>query len=180
MTGRLRERAGHEYSPRQRYAVLALLAPIFLLLLPVLVVGLGARLDRWLLWPAILPPPANLVVGCLLIVPSWLFALWSVDRLFTVGRGTPLPLVATQRLVVEPPYTYCRNPMALGAIGLYLGVAVAVRSLGAVVVVLVLAGVLLAYIKLAEEREMEIRFGAEYRAYQRRTPFLVPRPRRRP
>jgi len=175
----LMARAGREFSPRQRYAALALLAPVFLLLVPGLVVGVGARLDEWLQWPAIFPPPSNLLVGCLLALPSWLFALWSIDRQFTIGRGTPVPLMATQRLVVEPPYTYCRNPMALGAIGMYLGVAIAFRSFGAVVVVLLLAAALLTYIRLAEEREMEIRFGQEYLDYKRRTPFLVPRIRRR-
>lgn len=172
-------RAGREFSPGQRYAALALLAPVFLLLVPGLVVVLGARIDEWLQWPAVFPPPSNLVVGGLLVVPSWLFALWSIDRQFTLGRGTPVPLMATQRLVVEPPYTYCRNPMALGAIGLYLGTAIAFRSLGGVVVVLLLAAVLLTYIKLAEEQEMETRFGQEYVAYKRRTPFLLPRIRRR-
>ena len=51
-----------------------------------------------------------------------------------------MPLMATQRLVVEPPYTYTRNPMALGALGLYLGVAVLRRSLAAIGLVLAVRG----------------------------------------
>ena len=175
LTDRLLEQAGHEYSPGRRAAALLLLAPIFLLLLPYLFIRLGTGLDQWLQWPQIIPPPFNLILGCLLVLPSWLFALWSVHSQFTIGRGTPVPLVATQQLIVEPPYTYCRNPMALGAFGMYLGVAILFRSIGALLLVLLFAGLLVAYIKRGEEKEMEIRFGEEYLAYKQRTPFLIPR-----
>lgn len=171
--------AGREFSPRQRYVALVFLAPVFLYVVPWIFVRLGARLDQWLQLPPVLSPPANVFVGGLLIVPSLTFAWWSVYRQVTVGRGTPVPLMATQRLVVEPPYTYCRNPMALGAIGMYVGVAILFHSLGAVVLVLVAAGALLAYIKRSEEKETETRFGQEYVAYRRRTPFLIPHFKRR-
>jgi protein-S-isoprenylcysteine O-methyltransferase Ste14 len=180
MKDRFLEQARREYSPRQRGLALVILAPVFLLVLPGTFVVLGARLDEWLHWPSILPPPSNVVVGCLLILPSWSLAFWSVDRQFTIGRGTPVPLMATQQLVVVPPYTYCRNPMALGAIGLYLGVALLFGSLGALALVLVAACGLLVYIRRVEEDEMVLRFGREYQAYRERTPFLLPRLRRRP
>ena len=86
-----------------------------------------------------------------------------------------MPLMATQKLIVQPPYRYCRNPMALGGIGMYLGAAILFRSIGAMIVVLIFASLLLAYIKRVEEKEMEIRFGQEYLAYKQRTPFLIPR-----
>jgi protein-S-isoprenylcysteine O-methyltransferase Ste14 len=69
--------------------------------------------------------------------------------------------------------------MALGAIVMYMGVAVLFGSIGALMLVLLGAGGLLAYIKHVEEKEMEIRFGQEYMQYKRRTPFLVPRSGRR-
>jgi protein-S-isoprenylcysteine O-methyltransferase Ste14 len=177
MRDKLLTQAAREFSPRQRGTLLVLLVPVFLFLIPSVFVLLGARLDQWLQWSPIFPSWFGLTLGCLLIVPSWLFALWSIYRQFTIGRGTPVPLMATQQLVVEPPYTYCRNPMALGAIGMYLGVAVAFRSLGAALLVLIFAGALVTYIKRVEEREMELRFGADYLAYKHRTPFLIPRVR---
>jgi protein-S-isoprenylcysteine O-methyltransferase Ste14 len=83
--------------------------------------------------------------------------------------------MATQKLIIQPPYSFCRNPMALGAILMYLGVAVLFGSMGAVVLVLLGAGCLLTYIKRIEEKEMEIRFGQEYLDYKKKTPFLIPR-----
>ena len=86
-----------------------------------------------------------------------------------------MPLMATQKLIIRPPYSYCRNPMALGAIVMYLGVAILFGSMGSVVLVLLGTGLLLTYIKRIEEREMEIRFGQEYLKYKKQTPFLIPR-----
>jgi protein-S-isoprenylcysteine O-methyltransferase Ste14 len=175
MKDKLLEQARQEYSPKQRFIALIFMAPIFLFILPYLFIRLGARLDQWLQWSPILPQPFNLILGWLLILSSWLFAMWSIYSQFTIGRGTPVPLMATQKLIIQPPYTYCRNPMALGAIGMYLGVAILFQSIGAVILVLLCASGLLFYIKLIEEKEMQSRFGQEYLDYKQQTSFLIPR-----
>ena len=179
LTDKLLEQTTHEYSPRTRVIALVFLAPVFLVVLPWLFIHLGALLDRRMQWPPIAPTPVNLIVGFVLILPSGLLGLWANHSQFTIGRGTPVPLMATQELIVQPPYTYSRNPMALGAIGMYLGVALLFHSLGAVVVVGLFAAALLTYINRAEETEMAARFGQEYLAYKQRTPFLIPRIRNR-
>lgn len=179
MKDKLLRQAKHEYTPKQRIAALLLLAPIFLFLLPYLFITMGIRLDQQLQWEHILPSPLNLILGPLLILPGWLLGMWSNSTQFTIGRGTPVPLMATQKLIEQPPYTYCRNPMALGAIAMYLGAAILFRSAGAVIMVFIFASLLLIYIKAAEEKEMELRFGEEYLAYKRRTPFLIPRFRKK-
>ena len=179
MKDKLLEQARREYNPRQRYLLLLFLAPIFLFILPYLFIRLGARLDQWLHLPSVLSMPYNIILGCLLILSGWIIGMWSNYSQFTIGRGTPVPLMATQKLIITPPYTYCRNPMTLGAIGMYLGVAILFHSIGAVIVVLVFAGCLLIYIKLVEEKEMQSRFGQEYLAYKQHTSFLIPRFRNR-
>jgi protein-S-isoprenylcysteine O-methyltransferase Ste14 len=83
--------------------------------------------------------------------------------------------MATQKLITQKPYSYCRNPMALGSILMYLGVAISIGSISGVVLVLIWTVLLLTYIKLLEEKEMELRFGDAYREYRRRTPFIIPR-----
>jgi protein-S-isoprenylcysteine O-methyltransferase Ste14 len=175
MKDKLLEQAKHEYSPKQRLITLIFLAPIFLFLLPFLFIWLGARLDNWLHWSPILSQPFNLILGCLLILPSGFLAMWSIYNQFTIGRGTPVPLMATQKLIIQPPFSYCRNPMALGTFGMYLGVAALFHSLGAGLLVLFFASGLLIYIKFGEEKEMVNRFGQEYLDYKQRTPFLIPR-----
>ncbi len=172
---RLLEQARREYSPKERTLVLVIAAVIFLLILPGLLILLGRAADRWLGLPFLAIVPFNQIFGGLLTLSGWLFGLWSVYVQFTIGRGTPVPLMATQKLVVQPPYSYCRNPMALGAIVMYLGVSIWIGSPGAACLVFIGAAALLTYIKKIEEKEMEIRFGREYLEYKSRTPFLFPR-----
>jgi len=143
---------------------------IFVGLLPNLVVTWGIKIDQHFQLPPLIFIPNTFLLSALLILPSLTFAVWS-----TIGRGTPVPLMATQKLITQPPFSYCRNPMALGTIGMYLGVAVLFRSWGAVMVVLLGAAALLTYVKLVEEKEMAARFGEEYLEYKRQTPFLIPR-----
>ena len=75
MKDKFLEQARHEYSPNQRFIALLFLAPVFLLVLPYLFIRLGARLDPWLQWPSILSLPFTLILGKLLILTSWLFAI---------------------------------------------------------------------------------------------------------
>jgi protein-S-isoprenylcysteine O-methyltransferase Ste14 len=65
--------------------------------------------------------------------------------------------------------------MALASMVMYTGVAVLFGSIVALILVLLGAGGLLAYIKIFEEKEMVMRFGQEYLEYKCRTPFLTPR-----
>lgn len=180
MKKKLLQQASREYSPNQRLIGMLFLAPIFLFLLPFFFIKAGAGVDHWLRLPIVLPPPANWIIGCLLGLLGIFFAMWSIYSQFTIGRGTPVPLMATQKLIIQPPFAYCRNPMALGTFGLYLGVAALFHSIGAAMLVLLFALLLLVYIKLVEEKEMEMRFGEDYRAYKERTPFLIPRWWKRP
>ena len=179
MRERLLKQASHEYSPKQRAALLAAAGVLFLVILPWALVRLGGRLDRGLGWPALVYPPVNAIAGGLMILVGWPFALWSIYVQFTLGRGTPVPVMATQELIVRPPYSYCRNPMALGTIVAYLGLSVIAGSPGAALLVALGAVALLTYIRLVEEKEMVARFSEAYLTYRRRVPFIIPRLRRR-
>lgn len=115
------------------------------------------------------------VAGVLLMIAGGAFAFWSVLAEVRIGRGTPVPMIPTQRLVVVPPFTFCRNPMVLGTATAYLGLSVYIGSVTAIVLVLLFAGLLLLYVKALEEKELEARFGAEYVQYKRTNSFLIPR-----
>ena len=65
----------------------------------------------------------------------------------------------TQVLLTDGPFRYCRNPMTLGTILAYLGMAVAVGTKAGTVLVLSLAASLLVYLKRLEEGELAERFG---------------------
>lgn len=173
------ELAKREYPPKTRLIALIVEGGFFMGVLPVALVYLSSLLDTHLGLPLLEKEQIAVLVGVFLVVAGFSFAVWAIYVQFTIGRGTPAPFMATQNLIVQKPYSYCRNPMALGTITLYLGTALIKESISAVGLVAVGAIALLTYIKMIEEKEMEMRFGDSYRTYKEQTPFLIPRLRKR-
>jgi protein-S-isoprenylcysteine O-methyltransferase Ste14 len=172
--------ASHEYPLRWRLVVLFVLGTLFLGLFPLLLVRGSARLDRRLRLRRFRAGIINPIAGVGLGLAGAFFALSSIRAQVETGSGTPLPIMPTQRLVVKPPFTYCRNPMTLGTILGYGGVGVWLGSISAVGIVAVVGALLLVYVRFVEEKELEARFGPAYLEYKRTAPFLLPRMRRRP
>ena len=173
--GRYVRWARREPNPWQVVVTLVLGGSLFLACLPLLLVAAGGWLDaRFGLSPFDGGVP-TMATGVLLVVAGGAFAFWSVLAEVRIGHGTPVPLIPTQRLVVIPPFTYCRNPMVLRTATAYLGVSVFIGSISAIVLVVLFASLLLSYVKVLEEKELEVRFGEEYLEYKRTTPFLIPR-----
>lgn len=168
-----------EHSESARVTVTLLAGPVFLGLLPVLVAGIGPRLDRSFGLPALSIGTAGRILGGSLSASGFSLGWWSVYTQLDRGRGTPLPVLPTQELLTDGPFRYCRNPMTLGAILAYLGIAVAARTPAGIALVLSFATSLLVYLKVLEEGELAERFGQAYLAYKRETPFIVPRLRGR-
>lgn len=175
MRERLLRQAQKEYPAGQRLLALLFAGLLFLGLLPLTLYRLGATLDRRLRWSRRGRGLPSLLLGALAVVGGFALALWSIYVQFTLGRGTPLPVMATQRLIIRPPYDRTRNPMALGTIAAYAGLALLLQSLGMLLFVALASLLLLAYIKRVEEWEMIARFGDAYLDYRRQTPFLLPR-----
>jgi len=173
------EWAKREYSLKQRFITLFFAGIVFVLIIPYVLVILAPRLDARLQLPAFTAGAVNPVVGLILVVGGYALGLWSIQTQMTIGSGTPVPIMPTKRLIVKGPFTYCRNPMTLGTLLAYGGIAVWVGSLSALAMVLLLAILLLSYLKLVEEKELEARFGPDYVEYKRTTPFILPRLRRR-
>ena len=164
-----------EYSKAQRLIAVIFGGFFFWLIIPFFIVVGSAFMDPWLSLPRFFHRSVNTIIALVFMVAGWLFANWTVKVQFSLGKGTPIPIMATQKLVVKRPYTYCRNPMTLGTTAFYLGIAIWTGSLSALGLALVYPVGILIYIKLIEEKELEQRFGLEYLEYKRRTPFLIPR-----
>jgi protein-S-isoprenylcysteine O-methyltransferase Ste14 len=171
---RFKKWSEREYSEAQRMMAVIFGGIVFWIIISFFIVVGSAFIDSWLSLPRIFHRGVNPIIALVLMVTGWLFANWTVKAQFSFGKGTPIPLMATQKLVVKRPYTYCRNPMALGTTAFYFGVAIWTGSLSALGLSLIYPVVILIYIKLIEEKELEKRFGLEYLEYKRRTPFLIP------
>jgi protein-S-isoprenylcysteine O-methyltransferase Ste14 len=77
---------------------------------------------------------------------------------------------------VSGPYKFCRNPMILGAMLYYLGMGTYFGSLRIGIVMFLLSLIVgSCYIKLIEEKELQLKFGADYEEYKKNKPFLIPK-----
>ena len=133
-------------------------------------------LDRRLGLPTFLTPVIRAALGGSLITLGIIFLFWSIKAQREIGKGTPMPLMATQKLVVQKPYLYCRNPLFFGVINLFFGISILFDSISSLVVVMIFSMIILLYTKFVEEKELEKRFGDEYLSYKKGTPFFIPTP----
>jgi len=169
--------AEKEYSLPLRLAATAGGAIIFVLLIPLFFLHFGSNLDR--LW-GVQITLVNLfwrIIGSLFLLIGIFFAVWSIADQLTRGKGTPIPAIATQKLLVHGPFQYSRNPMGFGTSLAYLGLSFFMASLSMVLFSLIFASLFILYIKLVEEKELLERFGESYRDYMQSTPFFLPRVR---
>lgn len=112
----------------------------------------------------------------------WCHRIFRFRSKLTVGirksdhaRGTPVPIMATKKLLTDKPYSFRRNPMVLEITVSYFSIATFTSSFMTVLAVFLFALFLIAYIKFIEEKEMSLRFGDEYSRYKQSTPFIIPR-----
>jgi protein-S-isoprenylcysteine O-methyltransferase Ste14 len=163
----------HSFGVRITAGILA--GVVFLILLPLLIVKAGPRLDTLFGFQGFPVGPATYLLGGLMVGVGLFFGLWSNYVQFTRGRGTPLPVMPTQELLIQGPYRYCRNPMTLGTVLAYLGIGVLAGTVSGIVIVICFGLLLVLYITKLEEGELAERFGEAYLQYKREVPFLIPR-----
>lgn len=168
-----------EYSLSQRILATGLAGVFFLILIPALLIIVLPKLDIILGFSSLSFGIINIVVGGIIVIIGGFYALWSIISQITRARGTPLPVMPTQKLLVDGPFKHCRNPMAFGAIFAYFGLSIIVGSLSSIFLVLIFLVLLILWIKKVEEEELEIRFGQDYVDYKKTTPFMIPKPWRK-
>lgn len=159
---------------KQLMAVFAAAAIIFIIA-PLLLMFFSFYIDTNLGLSRFFFDLINIFIGFPVLMAGVFLILWSAYVQYTLGKGTPLPLVPTLKLVVRGPYSFCRNPMALG-ITLYIsGISIWIGSLSALILSFVLFSFIVIYNKLIEENELLGRFGNDYLDYIRDTPFIMPK-----
>lgn len=120
--------------------------------------------------------PIPVEIGFSLVIITGSVLMLTVVNLALKGLGAPFAIALTRKLAVDWMYAWTRNPMVLAALAFLLSLGIWFQSALFVLWVLILfAPALLFFVKVYEERELEIRFGASYREYKSRTPLLFPR-----
>jgi protein-S-isoprenylcysteine O-methyltransferase Ste14 len=131
------------------------------------------RLSPIVLWGRFRFPT---LFGTVLVWVTGMALAFTVLNLAARGLGAPFAIVLSHRLTADWCYAYTRNPMVFCMFGLVMAVGC---KLGSGVLLLwtvsaVIPG-MIGFLRLYEERELELRFGADYLNYKRRVPMLWPK-----
>ena len=121
------------------------------------------------------PSEPQFWLGWLSLVLGITLAVWTSHLQLSMGQGTPTPWDPTKKLVVAGPYSHVRNPMITGAFLILLGEANLLHSWTTAAWLGVFLVSNLIYLPLVEEKELEERFGGEYRDYKEHVPRWIPR-----
>ncbi len=135
------------------------------------------HIESWLLthnWPLQRFAPSR-VLAVVTFISGWAIAWASAWNLVKWGQGTPLPIDATNELVIRGPYRYIRNPMATAS--LLQGAAIGIWFGSPLILTYVFAGALLWNVAARpwEEADLRARFGADYERYQKQVRCWWPR-----
>jgi protein-S-isoprenylcysteine O-methyltransferase Ste14 len=124
----------------------------------------GVSLQRYIFLPR-LPVRIGRGLGAVLALSCLVLTVWSFRRFWASGTSV-IPTRPTTALVREGPYRFTRNPMYLGLLLLYLGVACWLGFVGPLLLGPLLVWVVGVWVIAREERYLKLKFGNEYRQYQ--------------
>jgi len=117
----------------------------------------------------------QMLLSAILIAIGLVPALESVSRFIFVGRGTLIPVVPTDRLVVSGFYRYVRNPMYVGVMLALAGESILFWNMGILIEALLAFIGFNLFIRLHEEPSLIRRHADEYLRYKKNVPRWLPR-----
>lgn len=129
------------------------------------IAGLG--LDRLVPIATVIPDGLRHGGASMLMTFGLVFALWAAWLFRRAGTGIPTWQAAT-RFVQRGPYAISRNPMYVGVSAAHAGLALAVASTWALLLLAPVLVVMDRWVIAREEPYLAARFGAPYEAYLRR------------
>jgi protein-S-isoprenylcysteine O-methyltransferase Ste14 len=145
----------------------------------ILMILLGISMIKAIMFFSIMPGlilPFPRDVALVLLYCTGCISLLTVINLAASGLGAPFAIALSKRIADRWMYRWTRNPMVLSTYATLLAAGLFFQSLYFVLwVLLLVVPAWIYFLKVYEERELEIRFGAPYLEYKARTAFLWPR-----
>jgi protein-S-isoprenylcysteine O-methyltransferase Ste14 len=115
------------------------------------------------------------LIGIFLFIVFSTTGIYSAYTMVINGKGTPLPLDQTQKLVSVGPYKYVRNPMAIAGLGQGISISIIFGSIYILIYALIGAVLWQFVVRPIEEKDMKKRFGKEYEEYRKEVKCWIPK-----
>ncbi len=121
------------------------------------------------------PTITTIIAGAVIALMGEAARFWGVSICGSETRTTGV--VGATNLITDGPFGHVRNPLYVGNILMYVGVAVMSNALVPYLAVAVFAWFVLQYhlIVSREEEHLRTAFGAEYETYVKNVPRFFPR-----
>lgn len=120
-------------------------------------------------------PGSQILLAAVIIGAGLLPLFESIVRFIFVGRGTLVPVVPPEHLVVSGLYRRVRNPMYAGVLTAIAGEALLFWNRGMLIYLAVVAVAMHVFVCLYEEPKLARTFRAEYQRYKAAVPRWIPR-----
>ncbi len=140
--------------------------------------GLVLVIVPWLLTRFHVPagePVGQIVMAAMLIAAGAIPLIESIWRFVQVGRGTLMPAVPTEHLVVSGLYRFVRNPMYVGVLTALAGETFLLEQQCMVIYWLVVAAIVHLFVVFYEEGTLARRYGEEFSEFKKMVPRWLPR-----
>jgi protein-S-isoprenylcysteine O-methyltransferase Ste14 len=148
----------------KKYKIISLIcgAIFFLVILPGIFIIIGTFCQKYI--KINLNNIFEIIISVVGIITGLYYLIWSTLTQWKIGEGTPAPNAPTQHLIITGPYKYCRNPIEFGAIIYYFGIGTFIGGIIVGIISCILGFIMGSiYHKFIEEKELEKRFGEEYK-----------------
>ena len=165
-------------SKRNIFLVLLGGSTLFFVVIPIIIFYVSSIVSTFLRCQSFDTPYA-FYLGIVVSVLGFIISSYAVYALYRYGQGTPAPFLPPTKLVKEGPYKYSRNPIGLGNMLYTVGLGIIIQSVCYIILAVAWYTLILVYDYFIEEKQLEKKFGEEYREYRKSTPFLIPFPKRR-
>lgn len=116
--------------------------------------------------------------GATLLVCGALIYSWCAWDFASTGLGTPAPMNAPKKLVVNGLYRFTRNPMYVGVASVIFGQALLYGSRAVAIYGCAVVVAFNLFVLLHEEPTLKRLFGAQYDDYRAHVPRWIPLGRR--
>jgi protein-S-isoprenylcysteine O-methyltransferase Ste14 len=117
------------------------------------------------------------IAGLIMLILGAIVLAQAFARFVAEGRGTPVPVAPTERLVIGGLYRYVRNPMYLAVVAAITGQALALGQPALLGYAATVWFTVASFVRWYEEPALARQFGAQYEAYRRAVPAWRPRTR---
>ena len=119
--------------------------------------------------------PLQMMIAMALILVGLIPLFDSIRRFIYAGRGTLMPTVPTERLVVSGLYRHVRNPMYVGVLAALAGEALLFWSSGLMIEGVIGFMAIELFVRLYEEPTLARSHPEDYPRYKRNVPRWLPR-----